>query len=74
MGQLVDEIKPQYESKMNIIVVNLDKAEEEPVGVRFNVQYVPTLYLYDEDGREQNNLAGEVKKDVLTKELDKLVK
>lgn len=74
MGQLVDEIKPQYDSKMNFLVVYVDDEKEQPVADSYNLQYVPTTYLYNAKGKETNNHAGVVSKDTLIKELDDLVK
>lgn len=74
MGQLVDEIKPQYDSKVNFLVIYVDEDKEEPVASEFNVQYVPMTVIFDKNGRQQESLTGAVPKTTVTKVLDDLVK
>ncbi len=74
MGQLVDELKPQYKSKMNFVVVFVDNASEEPVASKYNVQYVPMTFLFDNKGSEAKNWTGQVAKDALVAEIQALVK
>lgn len=74
MGQLVDELKPQFQSKMNFLVVFVDEAKEESVAAKYNVQYVPMTFLYDSQGNEQKNYTGAVVKDALVAQIQALVK
>lgn len=72
MGQLVDEIKPQFDTKMNFIVIFINKPEEEPIGEEYNAQYVPTTILFDENGDKVESYTGVVDKGVLTQKLKDL--
>jgi len=74
MGQLVDELKPRFEQKVNFVIVFVDKAEEQPVAEKYNVQYVPATFLFDKGGDETNNYTGVVDKGVLTSKLEDLAK
>lgn len=74
MGQLVDEIKPQYDKKINFLVVFVDEQKEQPVAEKYNVQFVPITLLFNKDGAEQESLSGYVDKGVLTTKLDALAK
>lgn len=74
MGQLVDEIKPNYDSKVNFLVVFVDEEKEQPVASEFNVQYVPMTIIFDKNGNEKETFINLVAKDKLTGVLDDLVK
>lgn len=74
MGQLVDEIKPTYDSKINFLVVFVDDQKEQPVAAKYKVQFVPMTMLFDKKGAETESLSGAVDKAVLTSKLDALAK
>jgi thioredoxin-like negative regulator of GroEL len=74
MGQLVDEITPQYKDKVNLVVVFIDDPKEQDVVDRFNVQSNPTTILFAKDGQESELLVGMVDKAALTAKLDELAK
>jgi thioredoxin-like negative regulator of GroEL len=74
MGQLVDEVKPQYQSKMNFVVVNVDNASEQAVAQKYNVQYVPLTVMFDSKGTQAKTYTGVVAKDALIAEIQALVK
>jgi thioredoxin-like negative regulator of GroEL len=74
MGQLVDEIKPQFEAKMNFVVVFVDNSKEQPVADKYNVQFVPMTFLFNNKGAEAKNYNGAVPKDELVAQIQTLVK
>lgn len=74
MGQLVDELKPQFDSKINFIVVFVDEEKEQPVADKYNVQAVPLTILFNKDGTEKENFTGVIDKGTLTSKLDELAK
>ena len=74
MGQLVDEVKPQFDDRINFIVVFIEKPEEQPVAEKYNVQYTPTTVLFDKDGKQVESFTGVVDKGVLTQKLQDLAK
>ncbi len=74
MGQLVDELKPQYDGRINFTVVFVDEEKEQPVAEKFNVQFVPMTILFDKNGNAVDSLEGVVDKSILTKKLEDLAK
>lgn len=74
MGQLVDELKPQFEKKINFLVIFADKQQEQPVAEKYKVKYVPLTILFDKNGVEQKNYTGQVVKDTLVQKLKDLAK
>jgi thioredoxin-like negative regulator of GroEL len=74
MGQLVDELKPQFEKKINFMIVFIDEAKEQPVAEKYKVQYTPTTVLFDKNGRETENFNGVIDKGQLTQKLTDLAK
>ena len=74
MGQLVDELKPKYDSKMNFIVVFVDDEKELPVTEKYNIQFVPKTILFSKDGAEEESFDGVLDKGALIEKLDALVK
>ncbi len=74
MGQLVDEIKPQYDSKINFLVVFIDEGKEQPVAEKYNVQFVPKTILFNKSGASVESFDGVVDKTVLAKKLEDLAK
>lgn len=72
MDQLVDEIKPQFDDRINFIVVHIEKAEEKPVARKYNVQNLMTTVLFDKNGKERERFSGVVDKGVLTQKLESL--
>jgi thioredoxin-like negative regulator of GroEL len=74
MGQLVDELKPQFEKKINFMIVYIDEAKEVPVAEKYNVQFSPTTVLFNKDGQETENFNGVIDKGQLTQKLTDLAK
>ncbi len=74
MGQLVDELKPQYDSKINFVVVFVDEEKELPVAEKFNVRFVPVTKLFDKNGNTVDSLDGVVDKTTLANKLEDLAK
>jgi hypothetical protein len=74
MGQLVDEIKPQFEPKVNFVVVFVDNSSEQQVADKYNVQFVPMTLLFDKKGGEAKNYSGAVAKADLVAQLQALEK
>lgn len=74
MGQLVDEVKTQYDSKINFLVVFVDEEKELPVSEKYNVQFVPVTILFDKNGQEKDTFNGVVDKAVLEQKLTELAK
>jgi thioredoxin-related protein len=74
MGQLVEELKPKYDSKINFRIVFVDEQKEQPVAKKYNVQFVPMTMLFDKNGNETESLSGVVDKAILTSKLDALAK
>ncbi|MFA5866971.1 MAG: thioredoxin domain-containing protein [Actinomycetota bacterium] len=74
MGQLVDELKPRYDGKINFMAVFVDEEKELPVAEKFNVQFVPMTILFDKNGNAVDSLEGVVDKTVLSKKLEELAK
>ncbi len=74
MGQLVDELKPQYDSRINFVVVFVDDDKEQPVAEKYNVQFVPKTILFNKSGESVDSLDGVVDKATLAKRLEDLAK
>lgn len=74
MGQLVDELKSRFGSKINFLVVFIDDEKEQPVVDRYNPQFTPTTLVFDKDGREKNTYSGVVNEDTLVALLEEMAK
>lgn len=71
MGQLVDEVKSQFKG-INFIVVHTEDEAELPIVEDYDIQIVPTTFLFDKNGTERERFSGVVDKGVLTQKLKDL--
>jgi thioredoxin 1 len=69
MGGLLDEIGPEYQGRVNIFKLNVDRARE--TAARFGVRSVPTVILF-RDGKPVDRIVGLLPLRPLRQKLDKL--
>lgn len=72
LKKIFDELKPDYAGRITFIEVNLDDKENQELGIKYEIMYVPESYFYDGDGNVSWSQGGLLDKDVIIKELDKI--
>lgn len=74
MKGIINEIKDEYNEKINFIGINAtekSKTTKELVK-QYNVTLVPTMIFIDKDNNEVNRIEGAITKEELKSELDRL--
>ncbi len=72
LKKIFDELKTEYEGRVTFIEVNLDDKENQELGIKYEIMYVPESYFYDGDGNVSWSQGGLLDKDVVIQELDKI--
>lgn len=73
LKKIFDELKPEYEDQVVFIDVNLDIRENYDLGMEYQIRYVPVTYIYDKEGNVSFTEGGLLEKELLIKELDKVI-
>ena len=74
MAPIVKELKTEYSGKVEIILVNCRDKDGSKLANKENIRSVPTMKLYDKEGKLKKTLIGGKSKADLKKELDALLK
>lgn len=74
MKKVFDRIKPEYEGKVRFINVNVDTEGNYNLLREYEIKYIPTAYIIDEQGEISYHNIGLIPEDTLREELNKVVK
>lgn len=74
LKKVFDELKGDYEGKITFIEVDLDDSNNRELAKKYKVMYVPETVLYDKEGNITFNEVGYFDKEIISPELDKIIK
>jgi thiol-disulfide isomerase/thioredoxin len=72
MDEIIEEIKPKFEDKVDFISVVVDDPKEKPLIEKYEIQLIPTTFIFNRKGEAQKQV-GVIPKEQLTETLEKLV-
>ncbi len=70
LAPVVDEVAQAYNGKVKVLKMDVDRNNATPA--RYGIRGIPTLLMF-KDGQIKGQLVGYVEKDVIERELNKLV-
>ena len=65
MEPIVDEVRNKYEDRIEFILLDITKSENDAIATKYNVYLTPTFVITDEKDKEKDRLIGEVSKKTL---------
>jgi len=72
MDEIIEEIEPTFKGKVAFISVIVDDPEERLLIEKYEIQMIPTTFIFDKEGNAQKTV-GVIEKDKFISTLDKLV-
>ncbi|MCK5781025.1 MAG: thioredoxin family protein [Flavobacteriales bacterium] len=73
MEKELDEVKNNYGSKLNLVMVNVTKDKDKKASTYFKVRLIPTQVILNPKGEELYRHSGYISKEDLELEIDKLM-
>ncbi len=74
MSEIIAQIKPDYEKRVNIIDILVDDQAEQRLINQFGINTIPTSIFYDKTGKPVGQQIGVIEKEKLTQFLTSLEK
>ena len=74
MSEIIAQIKPDYEKRVNIIDILVDDQAEQRLISQFGINTIPTSIFYDKTGKPVGQQIGVIEKEKLTQFLTSLEK
>ncbi|MGR6835215.1 thioredoxin family protein [Syntrophomonas erecta] len=71
MKKVFDELRPDYEGKIEFIDVNLDDMQNHRLGRDYHIGMVPQIYVYNQAGEIVYEQVGYVEKQEMINQLNK---
>lgn len=72
MEETIEDIKPRFDKKVVFISVIVSDLAERSLVEKYEIQFIPTTFIYDKRGEIAQKYVGPVSKDELVKMLNEL--
>jgi len=69
----IEEVRPEYEGKAAIIIVDLNDRSEYDLAMEYNIQTIPTTIFFKKDGSIANGYVGVMTPEQLRNELNSII-
>lgn len=73
MGDIMEQIKPEYEGRVPVIWVNVYDRSEETLLTQYGIQTIPTTIFVGKDGQKKNEVVGVMEPDAIRAQLNQLL-
>jgi thioredoxin-like negative regulator of GroEL len=73
VAPVVNRLKKEYQGKVEIVQIDVDKTENAELTAKYNINAIPTFIFLDKSGNVVDKAVGALQEEALKEKIEKLL-